>query len=655
MRPAGFAKRYALAMLLLSTFSTAAIAQNTDPPSRVARLSYLTGKVSFEPSGENQWTDATLNYPVTTGDRIYTDQNSRAELETGNVAVRVGTATDLTATSLTDQLMQLGLAQGSVRLRPYEIFSGSTVEVDTPNVAVTILQPGNYRIDTYPDDGSTLVTVNSGTVELSGQGINQTVHSGQAAKLSGTSAVQISYVDIPSSDAFDQWSGSRDQRFLASTSTPYVNRYTPGYYDLDGYGRWDSEYAEGPIWYPTAVPVGWVPYRYGRWVWVEPWGWTWVDNQPWGFAPFHYGRWAYVGGRWGWCPGPVVLAYRPVYSPALVAFVGGHGFGLGIALGGVQAWFPLGPGEAYYPWYHHSDGYLRQVNVTNVRNVTNITNITNVNNISNVTNIKNVQNNSYVNRKIAITAVTTSTFRSAQPVATHVLRVDAEQVEKAQVLPHPEAAPDFHAAAGGASLTHPPVAVARPVVVQRAAVASFAEHPQSAARNTAARSELVVANRAAVAEPKADRPILVTRNAPPASNSPSTMRADTPTGRGPLATLEGARGGVLVNRPQVDRPQLVTRTTPPPSQPPFAQRQPAIAEHPGRPLEPQQVDNIRQGRPAGPMRDPEVAPHTEHFPKSNPQPQEHHAAPAETHGPAQSAPAASQHPAVKSETGGHPR
>ena len=55
---------------------------------------------------------------------------------------------------------------------------------------------------------------------------------------------------------------------------------------------------------------------------------------------------------------------------------------MGVGVGAV-AWFPLGPGEPFYPWYHHSDGYLRQVNITNVRNinVTNITNITNVNNI----------------------------------------------------------------------------------------------------------------------------------------------------------------------------------------------------------------------------------------------------------------------------------
>ena len=67
--------------------------------------------------------------------------------------------------------------------------------------------------------------------------------------------------------------------------------------------------------------VDWAPYSHGHWGWVQPWGWTWVDDAPWGFAPFHYGRWVYVRDRWCWTPGACVA--RPVYAPALVAWVGG--------------------------------------------------------------------------------------------------------------------------------------------------------------------------------------------------------------------------------------------------------------------------------------------------------------------------------------------
>ena len=207
------------------------------------------------------------------------------------------------------------------------------------------------------------------------------VASGQAVQLTGSNPVQLQWVSVLGPDSFDQWCSQRDQKYLNAQARQYVSPEVPGYYDLDGYGSWATEAAYGPIWYPTSVAVGWVPYRYGRWVWVEPWGWTWVDNAPWGFAPFHYGRWVQVGPRWGWLPGPIAVA--PIYGPAFVAFVGGAGFSVGVGVGGVAAWFPLGPGEPFYPWYHYSPGYLRQINVTNVRNinVTNITNVTNINNI----------------------------------------------------------------------------------------------------------------------------------------------------------------------------------------------------------------------------------------------------------------------------------
>ena len=126
-------------------FVSALFGDEGDPPNRVARLSYMQNAVSFEPSGENDWSQATLNYPLTTGDRLWTDTNARAELETGNVAIRMSQQTDLTTTNLTDQLIQLGLAQGSMRVRVYDLRAGHSIEVDTPNAAITIVQAGNYR------------------------------------------------------------------------------------------------------------------------------------------------------------------------------------------------------------------------------------------------------------------------------------------------------------------------------------------------------------------------------------------------------------------------------------------------------------------------------------------------------------------------------
>ncbi len=150
---------------------------------------------------------------------------------------------------------------------------------------------------------------------------------------------------------------------------------------------------------------------------VAPWGWTWVDAEPWGFAPFHYGRWAFVGGYWGWVPGPV--AVRAVYAPALVGFVGGGGFGVSVAFGGGVsgvAWFPLGPRDVFVPGYRCSPRYVQNVNITNTR-VINVTQVTTVYNNVYVNHNSTVINNyTYARNDRAVTAVSRDTFVNARPV-----------------------------------------------------------------------------------------------------------------------------------------------------------------------------------------------------------------------------------------------
>src|SRR5215469_11555632 len=88
-----------------------------DPPARVARLSYLNGAISLRPAGSDEWGAAVPNRPLTTGDAIWADTNSRAELHAGSTAIRINSQTEIDIASLDDNTMQLRLAQGSVTIR----------------------------------------------------------------------------------------------------------------------------------------------------------------------------------------------------------------------------------------------------------------------------------------------------------------------------------------------------------------------------------------------------------------------------------------------------------------------------------------------------------------------------------------------------------
>src|SRR5882762_3128758 len=94
-----------------------AAADEDDPPSRVARLNYTRGNVSFEPAGTDDWVTAVVNRPMTTGDKLWADQNSRAELHLGSASIRLGASTGFSFLNLDDRTAQLQLTEGTLRIR----------------------------------------------------------------------------------------------------------------------------------------------------------------------------------------------------------------------------------------------------------------------------------------------------------------------------------------------------------------------------------------------------------------------------------------------------------------------------------------------------------------------------------------------------------
>ncbi|WP_176058550.1 DUF6600 domain-containing protein [Paraburkholderia sp. BCC1876] len=467
--------------------------QNTDPPGRVARLNYMAGTVTTEPAGATDWSYAQVNRPLTTGDQLWNDQNSRSELHIGSTAVRLDQSTSLDILNLDDNSAQLKVAQGTLSTRVRELAPGSSYEIDTPNLALGLNGPGDYRVDVAPDGSSTSVTVRSGSATVYGDSGQVQISAGQQVRFGGTNLQQVADNGVPGLDGFDQWAAARDAAEDRSVSARYVSRDVPGYEDLDANGTWRSSPQYGEVWVPRATPVGWAPYHEGHWVWQAPWGWTWVDDAPWGFAPYHYGRWAQVDDAWAWVPGPIVVSAPPVYAPALVAFVGGGGggginWGVSLAIGGAVAagvaWFPLGPGEPWHPQWggghdHWSPGYYNRVNQTTIVNNYNH-NVTNVN----VTNI----HNTYINYRApgAVTAVPATAFVHGQPVARFAQKVDPRQWRNAQINPGGVGiAPvkeSFGPGLRNANYRPPAGVAARPVVATRSAAMPAAYHDTLAQR-----------------------------------------------------------------------------------------------------------------------------------------------------------------------------
>ena len=690
---------------------------SADPPAQVARLSVAQGNVSVEPASVNQFSPAEVNYPLTTGDRLWTDYDALAEIQGGQLAVRMAQTTDLTVTAMSDTLAQFGLGQGSMHLRTYALDPGTTTEVDTPNVAVTVLAMGDVRVDVDPTGEWTVVTVFSGVAEVDGNGLQQTVGEGQALRLSGANPVSGQWVSRPQvRDVLDTFSSQRDQAYQAGEAAEqnYLNAGTVGGAELQQYGSWLPEADYGTVWFPASVPAGWQPYCYGRWTWVAPWGWTWIEAESWGFAPFHYGRWAVFGGRWGWVPGPPVV--RPVYAPALVVFVHPGN--------GAAAWFPLGPNEPYAPWYHSSTLYLNRVNASNLYN-------RNVNQVRTVYDTAN--RNVYVdplgsrrqfeNRAAGTVAVSQASFASGQPVRSSLVHPQPTQLTSAPMIAHPMVTPERTMVAPARAHAFP-ARLARPTLIshqerpisneQLPQVTSAQKQgppaPVERRDNKAAAgtqqpnqvnqieyrnnpAEKGEANQQAGNESNAhqNNPAPETQpqtqppphtqptqstypnvpahsgqpsqqatqpsnpnQPPPAARTPPQTRPKPPNYPGaitlgaqpqqtgqPIAIKGGESPNAVHGTEQLPRPgspeprvemqnegphqQLYNRAVPPPTRPSFDQQRQAIqSTDPGRPLGPQQLDNLRENRPAGQPQMREAVPHPAPAPppqRSEPAPQ----------------------------------
>ncbi len=355
-----------LACVLWLCIAGKATAQGSDPPARVGHASLLGDTLEYSKDGST-WQPASVGAPLTALSTLRTAQ-SRAELRIGSTALRLAPHVQLQFEQLDDAAVVVALHIGRLNVRLRQCCqAGDRLAVLMDGARFDATSAGSFHLNTDARDLRVTVRVyaGSGTLALGDQRF--TLMAGQQM-LVDTQTMKVLKQGPAERNPIDDWADQRDAdaqaRAASAGAALYTSAEMTGGALLDEHGAWRIDPRLGPVWFPRGVAADWAPYRQGRWAWVEPWGWTWIDAARWGFAPFHYGRWTFLAGRWGWLPGSAQA--RPVYAPALVGFYGtppgGWGLAAGAGAGAVVGWYPLGPGEFYVPPGNPSSAYAQTLN-----------------------------------------------------------------------------------------------------------------------------------------------------------------------------------------------------------------------------------------------------------------------------------------------------
>ena len=332
-----------------------------DPPARVGRVNWTEGSVTLQqapdPEHQSDAIESPRNWPVTSGDSLATGDNSRAEVAIGSTLLRLGENTQVEVARLDDDALVLRLVEGSLALRMRNGEAGRGTEVQAGSARMEPQGAGLFRVDAR--GGTLSATAWQNGLRVQSPANDMTLMSGQRADFAADGS--WFRMDTPEIDRFASWAMNQNEQY---GEVAEVSPEMTGATDLNQYGDWSTHPEYGRVWAPRVVTDGWAPYRHGRWAWVRPWGWTWIDDTPWGFAPFHYGRWVRWGPRWVWAPGTWVA--RPTYAPAVVGWAGAPGVSVSVSFGPGVGWFPLAPREIYTPYYPCTPHYVRHVNFSHV-------------------------------------------------------------------------------------------------------------------------------------------------------------------------------------------------------------------------------------------------------------------------------------------------
>jgi hypothetical protein len=326
---------------------------------RVARISFLQGEVQIRRAESEDWEKATHNLPIVEGDEIATERDSRVEIQfDSRTYLRLAENSYIRIANLKDEGIAVSLPQGTLSLRVLEFDKNRAFfEIDAPDTTVAVQEKGMYRVDAG-DERSTEVRVSvteGGEARVYSETSGFTLRTGRSARIytEGSYAGDWEMADASRyADDFDEWTSDRDdviaKRLSDSFYDKYYDRDIYGAEDLNDYGEWIHTSSFGYVWRPYRNSISayndWSPYRYGHWRWIPPYGWTWVNDEPWGWATYHHGRWVWDNGYWVWSPYSYYRPRRSWWQPALVVLT---------TINNRVCWYPLPYDRRYNDYNRH--------------------------------------------------------------------------------------------------------------------------------------------------------------------------------------------------------------------------------------------------------------------------------------------------------------
>lgn len=356
--------------LLLFTVGSFAYSFDDDIPElneKVARLTYVRGNVQIRRAETEEWERAVTNLPIIEGDEIVSDKDGRFEIQFSIYKyLRGDEQTAIRILTLKDEGIAVSVPQGNINIKLTQFDAAvEFFEVDAPKSTIALQAAGSYRIDAG-QIGESVVRISvfdEGEARIYSSTSGFTLRARRTARVFTDGQYDGEWELADSSgyeDSFDRWANDRDDDIAKKMRDSYYDRYydrdITGADELNAYGDWIYTRDYGYIWRPWGSAVSsysdWSPYRYGEWRWIPPFGWTWVNDEPWGWATYHYGRWIWYNGFWHWSPYGYDRLGRSWWRPAMVIFRN---------YGDTYCWYPLPYYSPYYNYnYHYYSGHWRR-------------------------------------------------------------------------------------------------------------------------------------------------------------------------------------------------------------------------------------------------------------------------------------------------------